>query len=128
MGATDYTTDSKVVSGNLTVLPLDKLTIAIGGSYSISKAEFDPVIMPDPPSEVLDEIIAGDYDYSMIHTYSDLSYKHLTGTAKLNYTFSPRVSWRGELLYSKFDDDNGYVYGDETGSLYFIRTGIQYGF
>jgi len=109
-------------------MPFDKLTVAIGGSYSISTAEFDPVIMPDPPSEVLDEIIAGNYDYSKVHTYSDLSYKQLAGSMKLDYRFSPRISWRGEIQYSKFDDDNGYVYGNETGSVYFIRTSVQYGF
>jgi hypothetical protein len=79
-------------------------------------------------AEVEAEIEAGMYDYSNIHNYSDISYKHPDGILKIQYNISPGISWDGELIYSKFEDDNGYIYGDESGSIYFIRSGIGYRF
>lgn len=128
---TEYTTNVKMINGGFTVTPTNNVVITVGGNYSTSKADFDPVIMPQLPDELQQEIDTeishANYDYSQIHTYSDLSYKRLDGSLKLDYRISNRLNWSAEVIYLKFTDDNGYVYGDETGSLYIVRAGLEFG-
>lgn len=128
---TEYTTDVKMVNGSFTIIPVNNVFVTIGGNYSISEADFDPVIMPQLPDDVQqdidNEIGAANYDYSQIHTYSDLSYKRLDGSFKIDYKMSDRLSWSAEVIYINFKDENGYVYGDETGSLYIVRSGLEFG-
>lgn len=128
---TDYTTDVTMVNGALTIMPTDNLFVTIGGNYSKSEADFDPVIMPQLSAELQLEIdmeIGGaNYDYSQIHTYSDLSYKRLDGSLKVDYKISDRFNWSAEVIYIKLTDDSGYVYGDETGSIYIVRSGLEFG-
>ena len=107
-------------------MPSMKLALTLNANYSINDAEFDPVIMPEAPAEVEENIEAANYDFSMVHTYSDMSYKLLNMSLKIDYLFSKSIRWNAEAVYLKFNDDTGYIYGDETGSLYFIRTGIEY--
>ena len=127
---TQYTTDVKIINGSFMIVPANKLVVTISGNYSINEADFDPVVMPelsDSLQQVIDqEIAANNYDYSQMHAYSDLSYKRLDGSFKLNYKFSHRLDWSAEVIYLKFTDDNGYVYGNETGSLYIVRSGLEF--
>jgi hypothetical protein len=128
---TDYTTNVTMVNGALTITPATNLLITFGTNYSVSKADFDPVIMPQLSDELqleIDTEIGGaNYDYSQIHTYSDLSYKRLDGSLKVDYRISDGFNWSAEIIYIKLTDDNGYVYGDETGSIYIIRSGLEFG-
>jgi hypothetical protein len=128
MTTTDYTTDVKMINGGFSLIPTPKLAVTVSGNYSINDAEFDPVVMPEVSTEVEDNLHTEGYDYSMIHGYSDMSYKHLSGSFKINYMISPKISWNADITYLNFTDDTGYVYGDETGSLLIVRTGLEYSF
>jgi len=128
MTTTEYKTDAMVLSTHLMLVPFEKFVVTLGGNYTKSTAEFDPVIMPAVSDEIHDQLHTSIFDYSNIHTYSDISSTYLTGKVNMNYAFSAKLSWLGEVIYSKYTDDNGYVYGDETGDLMILRTGLQYGF
>jgi hypothetical protein len=101
------------------------LDLSLGGTYTQSTASFSAIEMPTPDPEVTNEIPASDYDYSTIQNYSDLSYAYTTASIGAVYTFSPRVAFTLNFDYYDLTDDEGYVYGIESGSLYIVRTGFR---
>ncbi len=96
-----------------------------GLDYSMSESAFDPIHMPSVSSEVLETIEAGYYDYSMIYGYSDLSYTWMRGNVGGEYRINDRFAITLDLDYWNLNDDQGWVYGNETGSYYVIRTGFR---
>jgi hypothetical protein len=115
----------QALHGGLTFHATKALDLSLGGSYTQSTASFSVIEMPTPAAEVTDEIPASDYDYSTIQNYSDLSYGYTTASVGAIYTFSPRVAFTMNFDYYDLTDDQGYVYGVESGSLYIIRTGFR---
>lgn len=101
------------------------MTFSVQGDYLKSEASFDPIQMPQVPAEVTNEIAAGDYDYSIVNQYSDLSYEWLTLSLGAEYKLSPQVSLTADADYHDLTDDRPYVYGVESGSFYVIRTGFR---
>lgn len=111
--------------GGLTFHATKALDLSLGGSYTQSTASFSAIEMPTPAAEVTDEIAASDYDYSMIQNYSNLSYGYITASIGAIYAFSRRVAFTMNFDYYDLTDDEGYVYGVESGSLYIVRTGFR---
>jgi len=91
-----------------------------------STAEFDPVMMPDVSDEILESIEAADYDFSGIHEYSKLDYQQFDVTLSGSYQIN--AAWRFDAGVSYYDltDDAGYVYGNESGSFFIVRAGVQF--
>jgi hypothetical protein len=125
MGVTDYANQSNVAALGVTFQPKPAFTLSLQGSMIMSTAEFDPVIMPDAPEEVLEAIEAADYDYSMINEYSNLDYEQLDLSLNGSYQFSPRLRLDAGITYLDLTDNAGYVYGVESGSLWIVRAGIE---
>lgn len=96
-----------------------------GANYSKSEAAFDPIQMPGVSQEVLDAIEAGYYDYSMINNYSDLDYAYTQLNLGTEYRFSKGVAFTLDVDYYNLDDNQGWVFGNETGSFYIVRTGFR---
>lgn len=84
--------------------------------------------MSEVPEEVTDNIAAANYDYSSIYQYSDLAYTQYNLSLGAEYKISERVSFTADATYFDLTDNEGYVYGIETGSLYIIRSGFRIGF
>lgn len=84
--------------------------------------------MSDVPAEVTNNIAPANYDYSSINQYSDLAYTQYNLSLGTEYKISERVSFTADAVYFDLTDDEGYVYGTETGSLYIIRSGFRIGF
>ena len=127
MAETEYTSEAVTVSGSVLFLASDVLNITFGGSYIDSKGSLEMVTMPDVPQEVTDNIAAADYDFSSIGTYSDLAYTLVNVWLGAEYALSPKTSLTADVVYYDLTDDTGYVYGNESGSLYVFRTGIRIG-
>lgn len=125
MGVTDYSNQAQVASLGITFQPKPEFTLALQGSMIMSTAEFDPVLMPNAPEEVLEAIEAADYDYSMINEYSNLDYEQLDLSLNGSYQLSPRLRLDAGITYLDLTDNAGYVYGVESGSLWIVRAGIQ---
>lgn len=105
----------------------DVLNITMGGSYIDSKGSMEVVSLPDVPQEVIDNIAAADYDFSSIDSYSDLVYVLYDVWIGAEYALSAKTSLTADVVYYDLTDDTGYVYGNESGSMYMFRTGVRIG-
>ena len=106
----------------------DRLNLNLSGNYIDSKGTLKMGEMPQVPQEVTDNIAAADYDFSSINQYSDLAYAQFDVSVGAEYTLSPRLSLTADVTYIDLTDDQGYVYGMESGSFYVVRTGVKIGF
>ena len=103
------------------------LNITLGGSYIDSKGSMELVTMPDVPQEVTDNIAAADYDFSSIGYYSDLAYVLYNVWIGAEYALFRNTALTADIVYYNLTDDTGYVYGNESGSMYMFRTGVRIG-
>jgi hypothetical protein len=98
------------------------------GNYSKSDSSWDPIMMPVvTDQEILNSIAHSYYDYSMINSYSDLSYGFLNVSLGIEYKFSKSTAFIIDVNYYDLNGYESYVYGDESGSFYTIRTGVRFG-
>lgn len=115
-------------SGSILFLATDRLNLSLSGNYVDSRGTLKMGEMPPVLQEVTDNIAAADYDFSSINQYSDLAYAQFDLSVGAEYTLSPRVSLTADATYIDLTDDEGYVYGIESGSFYVVRTGVEIGF
>ena len=127
-GETDYRSKAHYLSLNLNFAATEKLNLLFTGGYVKSEASFDKIIMPEVPEEVEAEIAPGYYSYDMIDEYSDLSYSQLELEFGGEYRLAERTSLNARISYIDLNDDEGYVYGIESGSMTVVRTWINFGF
>lgn len=99
----------------------------LNGTFSHSEAAFDPIDMPVTPERLAAEelIHAAQYDYSVVSTYSDLDYDYLNLRIGAEYSFSSAFGFTFDIDYYDLSDNQGYIYGVESGSFYVIRTGFR---
>ncbi len=112
---------------NLRYQPTPKLGLMLAANLSQSEASFDPIQMPAVASEVTDVIEIGYYDYSMIHNYSDLKYGFMNLSLGAEYRVNKTFALTLDVDYYSLNDSQAYVYGDETGSFYIVKTGFRLG-
>ncbi|RMF59712.1 MAG: hypothetical protein D6748_05795 [Calditrichaeota bacterium] len=124
---TDYEVKSHILNGTLSYQLMPSVALNVQGTFSKSSASFDPVEMPQTPLRTLAEekIHLANYDYSTIHSYSDLDYQFLNLRLGLTYAISKIVGWDLVIDYYDLTDNQGYVYGVESGTFYVIRTGFS---
>ena len=124
----EYTTTSHFAYLTANYIASPKLTVFGTFSYSKHSAEYDEVIMPDVTTEVSSSLSHQDFTFEEMHTYSDLDYGYLRFLLGFEYKFTPRLTWTADGDMAKFTDDAPYVFGDETGSLFMIRSGFKLDF
>ena len=125
---TEYESKALTFSANILFLATQKLNLTLGGSFINSKGSMDVTDMTEVPDEVYDNVASADYDYTPIIDYSDLAYTQYNLSFGGEYKITERISFTADVIYYDLTDDEGYVYGIETGSLYIIRTGVRIGF
>jgi len=102
-----------------------KLTLTVSGYLTSSTASLDPVQMPEP-EEGLDHM---DYTFDEMDSYSDLDYSLFQGRFGFTYLFKAGLIWEAEASYYDLTDDTGgYVYGDESGQYFVLRSGLKIDF
>jgi hypothetical protein len=69
-----------------------------------------------------------DYDFSQMHTYSNIDFALWRLTLGFDYRFSDL--WKGtfDVNYADLSDKAPYVYGDESGSYYVVRAAARMSF
>ena len=127
MAETEYKNESVTASCNILFTASDVLNFTLGGSYIDSKASMTMVTVPEVPQEVTENIAAADYDFDAIGYYSDLAYVLYNVWLGAEYALSPHASLTADIVYDDLTDDTGYVYGNESGSMYVFRTGVRIG-
>ncbi len=102
-------------------------------SLTMSKAEMDQAVMPDLTSRLvnavtgLPDLTHQDFTFPNMHEYSNLEYNLLGIHLGFEYAFYPGWTFTADGQYYDLSDDaGGWVYGDESGSYYMIRTGVRY--
>lgn len=124
---TDYSSDAHVFSSGITFRPSALWTLQLRGNAILTTASFDPPQMPGVTAEVEEQIHAGLWDYSMIDQYSDIDFQQYDVSADGSYQLTPKVRLNLGATYRDLTDNQGYVYGLESGSLWIVRTGLTYG-
>jgi hypothetical protein len=122
----DYTSKAHNVYLSANFVPSNRVRISGMFSYNKSTAGLDPVEMPDPEPLLDDYEGHQDFTFTEMHTYSDIDYKILRLSAGVQYLLAPGIMLTvdGELA-DLTDDSGGYIYGVESGSYFFFRTGVQ---
>ena len=103
---------------------MTRLTLNLNGFVAKNTAAFEPVQMP-VPEETIEHL---DYTFEDMHKYSDLNYLNYQIGAGAAYLFENGIKWTVDGTYYGLDDRLGYIYGNETGSLFIIRSGVQIDF
>lgn len=124
----EYTTTSHFAYLTANYIASPKLTVFGTFSFSRSTAKYDEVIMPDVTSEVSSSLSHQDFTFEEMHTYSDLDYGYLRFILGFAYRFTSTLTWSVDGDFANFTDDAPYVYGDETGSMFMIRSGVTLDF
>ena len=114
------------LTGNLAAT--DQLSFFGMFSYNMSEAMYDPVEMPAPAAEVTAELSHQDFTFDEMHEYSTLDYKYFRVSFGLEYRFTPGFTYTADIDYADLTDDGRYVYGDESGSMFMVRSGIRFTF
>ncbi len=109
-------------------LPTEKLRIFATLAYNKAEGSLEEVIMPDIEAQLNGDLEDQDFTFEEMHTYSDLDYKYLNLNIGLSYALTPTVSWTADGDFIDLTDNTGYVYGNESGSYFLIRTGFKIDF
>ena len=95
-------------------------------SFTQSKAEMDQVIMPDVTPEVATALSHQDFTFDNMHEYTNIEYALLGLHAGFEYLLPNGWTFTLDGKYYDLTDDQGSIYGDESGSFYIIRSGIRF--
>ncbi len=125
---TDYETKSQnlYLSTSYVYSPQLKFHGTVG--YNKSTAEMDQVTFPVMTAEVDGALHHSDFTFENIHDYSNLDYQLMNFSLGLEYLLSKDVVWTVDGEYADLKDNEGYVYGLESGSMFMIRSGIRFDF
>jgi len=125
---TDYEAISQNLYFSTSYAYSNKLTFKGLVGYNNSTAEMDPVIFPTLSTEITDRLHHSDFDFSEMHEYSNLDFEFINFSLGVEYMLSDDVTWTLDGEYADLKDKQGYVYGNESGSMFLIRTGFRIGF
>lgn len=97
-------------------------------SYVASTAALDVVEMPDVTEQLQEDLTHQDFTFLEMDSYSDLDYKLLKLSLGLELRLSQSVVWTADTDFADLTDDAAYVYGNESGSIFLIRSGFRFDF
>ncbi len=132
----DYESNAHNVYFTASFLPDPKVHLVGTIGYNKSTAELKTVTMPDISDRIsADPVFPGEietdpekFEFTDLPDYSDLDYELIQFSFGIAYEVSPGVRLTADADYADLTDNQGYVYGIESGSLFIIRTGIQFDF
>jgi hypothetical protein len=90
----------------------------------MSEAEFGAVMM-DLPEETVEH---ADYDFSTVNEFSDLEYNQLELVVGGSRQIGDHSSAYLKVAYFDLNDERPYTYGDLSGSVVFVASGVKVGF
>lgn len=126
----DYTTNAHTFYLNAGYLATAKLRLHGLATFNISNAGYEEGIMPEAELyyQGVHVLEHQDFSFEDMHEYSDLDYEILRFSAGMEYEFTPRVSVTLDGDFARLVDYEGYLFGDQTGSFYMIRSGVWVNF
>ena len=124
----DYATNASNLFMTTSFIPTYKLRLTGTLAYNKSTTELDKVVMPDISERLDGALEHQDYSFDEMNDYSALDYELWTISISAQFDVSPRVQITADAEYADLTDALGYVYGNESGSLFFVRTGVRFSF
>ena len=97
----------------------------------MAEAGMDQIDMPSGTEldAILDgELVDMDYDFTNANSYSDFEYTYMTFAGGLKYKLTPTLTYTLDGSYTDLTDDQGYVFGIESGAYFMIRSGFYISF
>lgn len=124
----DYTTNTSNVFMTASFLPMYKLHLTGTLAYNKSTTVLDKVVMPNISDRLDGNLEHQDFTFDEMDDYSNLDYELWTLSLGAQFDVSPGVQITADAEYAHLNDALGYVYGNETGSMFFMRTGVRFSF
>jgi predicted porin len=124
----DYETKATNIYLSVTGTPTERLRMTSTLVYNMSTGEYDPVVMPDVTDRLNGELADQDFTFEHMHEYSNLDYSMMQFSLGFEYLLAKGLTFTVDGDYAELTDDAGYVYGDESGSLFMVRSGLRLDF
>jgi hypothetical protein len=122
-----YTIDSDILMAGLTLKPSERFKLGLRLGYTVSEAGMDPFDIADQAADFVSTHPATQYDFSQVHTYSDLDTTRIDATFKMDYSFADDLWAMFMYRYSDFADDAPYMY-DTSGTFDWVSVGVGWNF
>ncbi len=131
-----YEDSSHTLMASINWKASDKLALTFGAAYSIAESEMKDVYFESDPHTAGDRLDAatpwkGTYDLANtnnMESYSDLEYNIFDLNFDATYSLTESMDLTVRYLLTDVNDDQNYVYGDESGLYHSLRTWITYRF
>ena len=111
--------------------PSEKMSLHGKVNYNKAEASMDQINMVTG-QELLDrlhgELVDMDYDFTGANAYSDFDYKYMTFSGGVKYKLTPTLTYTVDGSYTDLTDDQGYVFGVESGAYFMVRSGFYLSF
>lgn len=129
----DYETNAHTMYFSTSYQLTPKLLLNGMVTYNMSEGGLQEVVMPDVTDRLVDSegnpaLTHQDFDFEHMPDYSDLDYEILRLHAGAEYRLTDRITFTADGDYADLTDNQAYVYGNETGSYFMIRSGFRFGF
>ncbi len=131
----DYKSKVHNIYFNANYAATEKMRLFGTVTYNMAEAALDEVLMPDVSDKLVNpvydlgvDLTHTNFDFEEMSTYSDFDYKMLSFQLGLSYKITPTLTFTADGKYADLTDDAGYVFGNETGSFYVIRSGFKVDF
>lgn len=132
---TDYESQVHSLFFNANFVATKDINIFASATYNKAEAGLEKVVMPDVSARLVNPNVAGgvdlthfDFTFDEMHEYSNFDYTLLTVDFGLEYKITPTLKFSADGTYGDLTDDAGYVFGNESGSYFIIRTGLKVDF
>ena len=124
----DYEIESHTVLLSATILPTEKLSFTLTGTYTDSTAEIDSITFNEnDPLAVANSAGGYDYDFSGVEEYSDLDIQQFGLELDATYQINPDLALGVGFSMQIYNDDDPYLFDDE-GELYVLAASLNYVF
>ena len=115
---------------------MDKLRFNFGIAFSMAQSEMEDIYFASDPHTAGDRLDAatpwkGTYDLANtndMESYSKLEYNTLDLNLEALYSISDNIDLTVKYLLTNVDDQENYVYGDESGLYHSLRTWVTFRF
>jgi len=131
----DYKTNTHTVYLSTSVQATERLRFSGMFTMNLAEGGLDEVVMDTAEVNARITDIQGvpalthqNFSFTEMNQYSDIDYELLQFAAGVEFRVTPRVTLTADGSYADLTDNAPYVYGDETGNFYVIRTGVRFGF
>jgi hypothetical protein len=111
-----------------TILPTEKLSFTLTGSFTDSTAEIDSISFDVDDDLAVALAAAGyDYDFAGVEEYSDLDIQQWGLELTSEYEITQNLALGVGVSVDIYEDDDPYLF-DDSGELYMMSASLNYVF